>query len=233
MKTNIGILLFILSVTCFANTSAQECSDVLFMKKGALLTYTDYSKKGKELSSTVHETISVTQENEEHHAVIKATKKDKKGKETFATNFNTRCNGGLFSVDMMRFMDYDKLSEQQKEGVALEIDGDVLEFPVNSNVGDELDDGHINLKLNSQGFTLVTMTFDIKNRKIIGEENITTPAGTFACQKITFDFESKFGFIKVKGSGIEWYHDNVVVIKSESYNKKGNLTGYHQLTGIQ
>ncbi len=233
MKIKIGILIILFATLFYTNSSAQECDEVLFMKKGALLTYTDYNKKGKELSSTVHETISVTQENDLYTAIIKATRKDQKNKETFTTDFKTRCEGGLFSVDMIRFFNYDKLSEQQQEGLKLKIDGDVLEFPVNSKIGDQLDDGHITLKLNNQGFTLITMTFDIKNRKIVGEESITTPAGTFDCQKVTFDFESKFGIIKVKGSGVEWYHNNVVVIKSESYNKKGKLTGYHQLTKIQ
>ncbi|WP_282086987.1 hypothetical protein [Aquimarina algiphila] len=233
MKIKIGILITILVSLFCIRSYAQNCDEVLFMKKGAILTYTDYNKKGKELNSTVHETTSVTQENNLYTAIIQATRKDQKNKETFTTSFKTRCEGGLFSVDMMRFFNYDKLSEQQQKGLKLKIDGDVLEFPVNSKVGDQMDDGHITIKLNSEGFTLITMTFDIKNRKIVGEESITTPAGTFDCQKVTFDFESKFGIIKVKGSGIEWYHDNVVVIKSESYNKKGKLTGYHQLTKVQ
>ncbi|WP_346883024.1 hypothetical protein [uncultured Algibacter sp.] len=230
MKATITI---ILTLCFYMNTIAQNCDDVLFMKKDAKLTYTDYNKKGKKLGETLHETISITQTGEIYTALIKATRIDDKNKETFTTNFKTECNGGLFKVDMMRFFNYDKISEKQQNNLELDITGDVLEFPTNNNAGDLLNDGHITLKLNNQGFTLVTMSFDIKNRKIVGEENITTPAGTFNCQKITFDFESKFGILKIKGRGVEWYYDNVVVVKSESYNKKGKLTNYHQLTNIQ
>ncbi len=237
MKTNTGIqitiLFILLCVILPAASYAQDCDAVLFMKEGALLTYTDYTKKGKKLGSSEHKTTSITEESGSYTAIIQATKKDEKDKETFSTSYKAECKAGLFSVDMIRFFNFDKLSEQQKEGLSLEIDGDVLEFPTDSEVGDTMDDGYITIKLNNQGFTLVTMTFDVKNRKIVTEEDVTTPAGTFACQKVTFDFESKFGILKVKGSGIEWYHDNVVIIRSESYNKKGKLTGYHELTKMQ
>lgn len=230
IKTGLPITVIFLLLSYIS--CAQECGEVLFMKMGNVLTYTEYTKKGKEKGRTVHKTVAVTQEEDHYTAIINASRQDKKNKETFSTDFKTHCLGGLFKVDMIRFFDYDKLAEQQ-QGFKLAIDGDVLEFPVGSKVGDQLDDGHITLKLQNEGFTLITMTFDIKNRKIVGEENVTTPAGTFSCQKVTFDFESKFGIIKVKGSGVEWYHDNVVVIRSESYNKNGKLTGYHELTGIQ
>ncbi|GAA4277473.1 TapB family protein [Aquimarina mytili] len=203
---------------------AQECKAVLFMKQGAILDYTDYSKNGKKKGSTRHETINISGTSNTIDAIIEATVLDKKNKESFSTQYKANCNNGLFSVDMLRFFSLDKLSEQHQENFSLEIDGDVLEFPTNSKVGDVLDDGHINIKVNNQGFTLITMTFDIFNRKIVAEETITTPAGAFNCQKVTLDFKSKFGIIKINGSGKEWYHDNAVVIRSESYNKKRKAT---------
>ena len=60
----------------------------------------------------------------------------------------------------------------------------------------------------------------------------TTAAGTFDCHKVTYDFDVKFGFVKAKGSGVEWYDKDKVLVKSESYNKKGKLTGYTELTKI-
>jgi len=77
---------------------------------------------------------------------------------------------------------------------------------------------------------LVTLSFDVFNRQVVGEETITTPAGTYDCKKVTFDFSSKFGIINIKGTGVEWYYNDAVIIKSESYNKKGKLIGYHQIT---
>ncbi len=215
------------------SSNAQQCNAVPFMKKGAILEYTQYNKKGKKEGTTTHETISTSGDANDISAIIKATVKDQKDKETFDTEYKATCTNGLFSLDMLRFFNFDKLSEHSKNNLSLKIDGDVLEFPVGMKPGDDLDNGNITIKVNSDDFTLVTMTFKVFNREIIGEETITTPAGTYKCKKVTFDFESKFGILNVKGTGVEWYYKDVVVVKSESYNKKGKLIGYHELTAIQ
>ncbi|MDY8136192.1 hypothetical protein [Aquimarina sp. 2201CG5-10] len=225
------LILFIFGLK--SSLLAQECKATLFAKEGAVLTYTEYNKKGKKLSSTTHKTLSVSENEGLYKILIEAQVKNEKDQETFSTQYGATCQDGLFTMDMLRFFNYDKLAEYKDKGLELKIDGDVLEFPYNSIVGDQLGDGNINIKVNNKGFTLVTLTFNVFNRKIVSEENITTPAGTFLCQKVSFDFESKFGIIKVKGTGVEWYHDNVVIIKSESYNKKGKLIGYTELTGLQ
>ncbi len=212
---------------------SQDCNAVLFMKEGAKLEYTDYNKKGKKEGSSIHETVTINGDNNSLTAVIRATARDKKNQEIFSTEYNANCDNGLFSLDMIRFFSFDKLSEHQKNNLSLKIDGDVLEFPVGMKPGDQLNNGTITIKVNSESFTLVTMSFKVFNRKIVGEEQITTPAGSFMCKKVTFDFESKFGIINIKGTGKEWYHNDAVVIRSESYNKKGKLLDYHELTGIQ
>ncbi len=231
IKRSSFLILFalLLSITSYA----QECNAVPFMKKGAILEYTDYNKKGKKQSSTRHETIDILENGSTIDAIIKATVTDAKNKKPFSTEYKVNCNNGLFSVDMLRFFNLDQLSEHNKNDISLKIDGDVMEFPVGMKPGDHLDDGNISIKVNSNNFTLVTLTFKVFNRQIIGEEQITTPAGSYLCQKITFDFESKFGIINIKGTGKEWYYKDVMVVRSESYNKKGKLIGYHELTGVQ
>ena len=113
------------------------------------------------------------------------------------------------------------------------MDGDVLEFPSGMNAGDALNDGTITVKVNKEDFTLVTMIMNITNRKVHPNETITTKAGTFDCQKVTFDFESKFGILKIRGSGVEWYQNDKVLVRSESYSKKGKLVASSDLTSIK
>ncbi|GAA4274745.1 hypothetical protein GCM10022258_40410 [Aquimarina gracilis] len=203
------------------------------MKTGSTLEYTMYNRKGKKEGTTTHETLSVSGENNNLSAVIKATLTNEKNQETFSTQYNANCDNGLFSLDMLRFFNFDKLSEHNKNNLSLKIDADVLEFPVGMKTGDHLNDGTISIKVNSDAFTLVTMTFKVFNRQIVGEEQITTPAGSFLCQKVTFDFESKFGIINIKGTGKEWYYKDAVVVRSESYNRKGKLLDYHELSEIR
>ncbi len=230
MKKGVFCLTMLLAII---GVQAQECNAALFLKEGASLTYTNYDKKGKKLSKTVHQTLSVDEINEGYEATFKATVFDKRDTEEFTSQYTAGCKDGLFSMDMLRFFDMSKLSEHNDPEVDLEIEGSVLSFPVQMSEGDQLEDGDIQIKVNKNDFTLVTMTFWVFNRKVQAQESVTTTAGNFDCQVVTFDFESKFGILKIKGSGKEWYLDDKVVVKSESYNKKGKLMGYHELTAME
>ncbi len=232
-KTSKNIVFILFSFLIIPLSNAQDCSTIPFMKKGAILEYTDYNKKGKPQSTTIHETLSSSKNSKDTYATIKATVDKGKNHENFSTEYNVTCTNGLFKIDMLRFFNLDKLSEQSKNNLSLKIDGDVLEFPSGMKPGDELNDGTISIQVNSNNFTLVTMNFTVFNREIIGEEKITTSAGTYHCKKVTFDFESKFGILNVKGTGVEWYYNDAMIVRSESYNKKGKLIGYHELTKIQ
>jgi len=229
--------LFFGAIFCFAivfGSYGQKCDAAVFLKKGSVLEYTSFNKKGKEDSKTIHKTIDITEEAGKFTADVTSTVIDKKGKEAITMDYQATCENGLFSIDMSRFFDAAQLQQYEgKDNFDFEIKGNALEFPGEMKPGTELNDGNFTVKVNSNNFTLITMSFDITNRKVVGTEKITTKAGTFDCQKVTFDFNSKAGIIKVRGSGVEWYLDNKVVVRSESYNKKGKLLGYSELTSMK
>jgi len=212
--------------------SAQDCNAALFLKEGTTLEYTNYNKKGKEESVTKHKTLSVEGDSDKLSAEIQMTMNDKKSKEVFSTQYNAYCENGLISIDMSRFFDNTKLT-QYDEDFTIDIDGNVLEFPVDVSEGDQLNDGEITIVVSNETMKLATMVMTISDRKVLSKESITTSAGTFECQKISFNFETKIGFIKVRGSATEWYNEDYVLVKSESYNKKGKLQGSTLLTNLE
>ena len=213
---------------------AQECNAALFLKKGSTLEYTSFTKKGKEDGKSIHETTAVTEDGGKFTADIKTTVIDKKGKEAMTLDYQAVCEDGVFSVDMSRFFNSSQLQQYaSSEDIKLEMDENVLEFPANMTSETELNDGNFTVRVSKGDFTIITMTFNVLNRKVVGTEKITTKAGTFECQKVTFDFESKAGILKIKGSGTEWYLEDKVIVKSESYNKKGKLMSYMELTSMK
>ena len=68
------------------------------------------------------------------------------------------------------------------------------------------------------------LTINITNRKVVGVESVTVPAGTFECFKITYDMETKLGF-KASSSAVQWLNKGAGSVKTESYDKKGKLLG--------
>lgn len=227
------IYLVTIALLFLLNVKAQNCDAILFAKEGNILEYTQYNKKGKAISKATHETISLVKEPSISTATVKVISEDIKGKDSFTTEYNTTCEDGLFKIDMDRFFDLTKLQDYDDDEIVVEIDGNVLEFPRGAVAGDNLNDGSITVRVAKEGFTVITMIMDVKNRKVHQMESITTSAGTFACRKVTFDFYSKIGILRFQGTGVEWYHNDVVLVKSESYNKKGKLISSAELTNIQ
>ncbi|NND10361.1 MAG: hypothetical protein HKN96_04050 [Flavobacteriaceae bacterium] len=225
-------LLFVIAVFFTCVVIGQECDTYLLLKEGTSLEYTNYDRKGKAITIGTHKAAKVTSSNGKFESNITLDVKDLKKGDTFTMEYDVSCEDGVLSIDMSRFFDSSQLMQYEGADFDIDIQGDMLYFPRDLVEGADLNDGNITIKVAKDGFTFVTMTMTIFNRKVLGKESITTDAGTFECQKVTFDFESKFGIIKVRGSAIEWYHDNRIIVKSESYNKKGKLLGSTKLTAM-
>jgi hypothetical protein len=122
---------------------------------------------------------------------------------------------------------------QAYEGMDVVVDGDFLELPSNLSAGMDLKNANIEVKVTNSGVPIMTMNMEVYDRKVEGFENVTTPAGTFDCVKISFKARTKMGRaipIKVEISGAEWFAKDTGLVRSESYDKKNKLTGYTILT---
>jgi hypothetical protein len=227
-----SIATLITVLICTTLTFGQECDDYLLLNEGSSLEYTNYDKKGNAITVGNHKAVSVVNNGNQFKSKIELDLKNLDKGDTFKMEYDMSCEDGVLSIDMSRFFDSSQLMQYEGADFNIDIEGDMLYFPRDLVEGEELNDGHITIKVNKDGFTFVTMTMTVLNRKVLGNESITTKAGTFDCQKVTYDFESKFGIIKVRGSVAEWYHDNRVIVRSESYNKKGKLLGSTELTQI-
>ncbi len=109
---------------------------------------------------------------------------------------------------------------------------DKLEIPSNLSVGQQLNNGTATMTVSNKGVKIMNMIVSVQNRKVETQEKITVPAGTFDCFKITYDVESKILF-KVSGKAVEWYVKGIGTIKQESFDSKGNKTGYLVLTNFK
>ncbi len=226
-------LLIICALIISLLTYAQQCDTYLLLKEGASFEYTNYDRKGKAMTVGNHLAKTVGENAGVYTSQISLDIKDLKKGDQFNMEYEVGCENGILSIDMSRFFDSSKLMQYEGSDFDIAIEGDMLYFPKDMTVGEQLNNGTITVKVVKDGFTLITMTMDILNRMVLANETITTDAGTFECQKVSYDFESKFGIIKVKGSAQEWYHKDRLLIKSESYNKKGKLIGSTALTGIK
>lgn len=211
-----------------ASMLAQDCQAYFPMQEGTKFTISSYDKKDKYTGKVMHEVTSYTATDANNVSVdVTQTSYDKKDEEVYTSEYTMACVDGVFALDMSVFVNNDEMAAYQD--METEVDATNLDMPLDPVAGQELNDGSVSVKIGGGGVNMFNMTVNITNRKVEAIEDITTDAGTFTCVKISYDVETKM-LIKVRGSVVEWYALDVGTVRSESYNKKGDLTGYSVLT---
>jgi hypothetical protein len=133
-------------------------------------------------------------------------------------------------MDMKNFIDEEML--KGFEGMEVTMDATDLAYPGDLSPGQTLPDGNITVKVGNEGMTMMTMVVKIYDRKVEAIEDMTTPAGTFSCYKMTQTVETKTMF-KVVAKSTDWVAKKIGTVRSESYDKDGKLMSYMVMTGLK
>jgi hypothetical protein len=207
----------------------SQCNNHKLFKPGAILEMAHYDKKGKLSSTTAQKVIEVIDIPEGFQADIQSKATDDKGKELFNGDIELQCKNGAFYLSMQSMLNNDQL--KNFEDMEVKIEDSMLEYPSTLSSSSSLSDGTFRAEIYSGTMKIMTMVFDIKDRKVVGNEKITVPAGTFDCYKITYTtkFKALFSFTS---DVTEWYSPDIGVVKSES-SKNGKSQGYSVLTKFQ
>ncbi|HVG15351.1 MAG TPA: hypothetical protein VM935_10330 [Chitinophagaceae bacterium] len=171
------------------------------------------SKQGTGFQSTVHSVFV-----------------DEKGKEIAKSEGMYKCDGSKLMADMRMSLPQDQLQQNKMDA---KLNDSYIEYPSLLSVGMALPDASVNMEMNNNGMPS-TVQYEMKNRKVVGKETITSDAGTWEAYKISYD-----GLMRIKMAGIgvpvnmqinEWFVPNFGVVKSETFSKKGKMKGYSLLT---
>jgi len=225
-KTFFSTVIFILAFQV-ANF-AQDCF-VLLPGVGTSLETSHYNDK-KDLESISTLTILNKSKTESGEKLdVKIESKAVKSDSIFKSEFSYLCKDGKLYVDMTSYLSKSLSSYQNMQIV---VDAENLELPTKPKAGDILPGGTALATITNNGIPIMKVGITITNRKVEAIETLTTPAGNFKCFKISQETETKFGFVKVKGASTEWYSDGFGVVRSETYNKKGTLISYSELSKV-
>ena len=192
---------------------SQTCPDYYFLQNNKTIEVSIYTKKGKENGKHIY---TVSNPGKSANALVSSELFDKDGKSMSKGTNAIKCVNGALLMDIKMTMN----EEQQKKFANAKAQSDnFIEYPAVLKEGDNLKDASLTMQMNSAG---QDQTVDLNNinRKVIGKESITSPAGTWDCFKITFT--SKV-VIKTMGLSIpvnidvtEWFCPGFGVVKTES-----------------
>lgn len=228
-----------LSLLVSTTVFGQECDDHFYrMEEGSTFHLTSYDKKDRVSGKQENVVMKVDKGGEGLTATIHTKMFDKKDKLLTEGEFDVICEGSSVKIDMDQML---SSMEQLKsmEGMDTEIETDYIMLPADLEVGQDLPDSKatIKMKMGSGSANMMSNDIIIKDRKVEAKEEITTPAGTYECYKITYNTDMN---MKVMGmnrtssfSGAEWFARNIGMVKSESYDKNGELQSYMLLTKLE
>lgn len=207
--------------------TAQDCDVYFPLEEGSVREMTSYDKKDKVTGKTVQTVKEVVREDDRLGIVVEAEIYDDKEEFILSKELEMVCENGVFKFDMSNYFDQSAMANM--EGFDIKMDVKELEIPANLAVGDKLPDGMVSVEASTGDVTMFRMNVNITDRNIEAEEEVTTPAGTFDCYKITYKVETKV-MVRTESYGADWIAPGVGVVRSETYNKNGKLTDYSLLT---
>lgn len=207
---------------------ADECSMYAPVKEGSEMEYKNYTDNDKLSGVNRTKVLAVRKTAGGQEVEIRSESFDKKEKSVGTSTYAVVCEKGNFSIDMRNMITQEQMAAFKDSKVTIE--ADKLDIPANPQAGQTLKSGTVKMTAVSEGSPItLKLTVAITNRKVAGIEDVTVPAGTFKCVKITYDAESKMLFT-IKSKGVEWYAKDIGLVKSESYSTKDKLQGYTVLS---
>ncbi|PYF69462.1 TapB family protein [Pedobacter nutrimenti] len=226
MKKN-NLILSALLFLCNTNIFAQDCNNFFFFTENKEVVINNYDKTGKFSGKDIGTISHVQQSGESITSQYRVVKYDAGGKIKQDGNATITCKNGNVSMGFQ----IPALDEGDKPKEAY------FTYPSGMQTGQNLQAGmEMNIKGKVKGKKM-DVSFKVENRKVIGKERVNTPAGSYDTFKITYDMDVRF---KVLGIGIpmklkvyEWYSPLAGVVKTESYNKDGQMEEHSILASIK
>lgn len=225
-----SINIFAIVLLLSFSSIAQDCEPYIPMDKGVEFEMQSFNAKDKLQSISKQKVISKSVIGGNLEATIQNDIYDKKDNLQSSSVYKIICKDGVFMVDMQTMLDPEQTEAYINMGIT--VDGDFLEIPSNLSVGQKLNNGILNVKFGPAEAPIMKMSVRVTNRHVEAKEDITTPAGTFECYKISYDIETQMIFT-IKITVKEWYSKGVGMVRTESYNKSGKLTDYTLLTSFK
>ncbi len=201
-------------------------------KNGTVLIYKTFDKKDK-LTSLVKYTIKDVKTNgSDFDITYQCESLDPKEKLVFKEDITIHQKDDKLYFDMSNFINKSAFQQNGEIPANVEITGNNMEIPLNPKAGDLLPDANVAMAL-KMGFVNMKMSADIINRKVEDIEDVTVTAGTFKTYRFSSVVNASAMGIKTSSKMIEWYAKGVGTIKSESYDKKGDLQAHTELVDIK
>jgi hypothetical protein len=114
-------------------------------------------------------------------------------------------------------------AELAQQGVKMEVTGEQMELPGNLQAGQKIKDSNVTMKID-MGIMKVDTVVKLTGGQCLAIENVTVPAGTFKCHKITQTVTTTVMGVNTVTRTVSWYAPGIGTVKTEEYDKADKLS---------
>lgn len=218
-------LIFCLVTTYGTVFTQSDCMNSFPQDSGEEIVMISHDKKDKIEGYSK----SIVKEKSATSLEMSVSSYDKKGKLVTEVDYEITCSDGSYLIDVEAFIPAAQMeSIESMKNMEVKITGESISIPQNMSVGQEMQNGEFSVKVSSSGMSIMSMDFEIVDRKIESKELIKTSLGEFECFKIVQYTVMKSNFLTLKTKTVEYWSLEEGSIRTESYNKKGEMIGYSE-----
>ncbi len=209
----LSITLLLPALFVLGNVFSQtDCSTYYPISDGAKFEISLYSKKMKKEGKVVYNV-----KNDGGDKVLYTMQMyDKKDVLLGDSTYGMQCEEDGVSIDFKSMMSN---MTKQFDNMEVDITGNNIYLPNDLKVGKRLADAEMEIAITGAPMNMKS-SIKMINRMVLGEEEITTPAGKFPCMIVAYNTVFNMG-IKTTGYTKQWLSKNVGMVKTEDYNKEG------------
>nr|WP_295866143.1 hypothetical protein [uncultured Chitinophaga sp.] len=213
--------------------SAQDCAGYYYLLNNAQVEMTVYDGSNAPIGKTLYKVSNVRKEATGTVSDFTATVFDKSDKMITTSQGSFKCSGDGVAIDMKVGMP--SLSQLKDLKMQAKTTDAFLNYPANMQVGQELKGGTFEMAGNMGGME-VGVAYTVNNRKVVGKEKITTPAGSWNCFKISYNLSFKMQMlgnsVPMELTATEWFAPGFGVVKTVSY-REGKEAGSTMITSFK
>ena len=201
-------------------------------KEGTVLIYKTFDKKDKETNMVKYTINHVKIMGSDMDITYLCESIDPKEKLVFKEEITIHKKGDVLYLDMSNFLNKAAFQQNGEIPAEMKVSGNNMEIPSNPKPGDLLPDASVEMAL-KMGIMNMKMSANVTNRKVEDIEDVVVKAGTFNSYKFSSIVNASVMGIKSTSKSIEWYAKGIGTIKSETYDKKGDLLSRTELVEMK
>jgi hypothetical protein len=201
-------------------------------KTGTVLIYKTFDKKDKLLNTNKYTVKNVNTSGVNIDIIYQCESMDAKDKLLLKEDITIHQKGDVLYMDMSNFINKSAFQNNGEMSADVEVKGNNMEIPLNPKPSDKMADAKVEMAM-KMGFVSMKMIAELTNRKVDTIEDLTVKGGAYKCFKFSCDINSSAMGIKSSGKNISWYAKGIGTVKSESYDKNGNLQSRTELVEVK